>query len=145
MPAYSMPRPNSPISGPDGYISREWYMFLSSVFQSVGGPLVATGGGIPPIDVQKQFEEYPLTPPEGADAQRAVDELRNSTDRDQSPLLRELVAAVDDLKNNQDRDQSGLLREAIAAIDELRNELALSRNDAQTLRNRIELIEDRLA
>lgn len=123
MPAYSIPFPNSPIDGKACYLSREWYLFLSSMFQSVGGPVITSGGGIAPVDVQKQFEDYPMPPTDGTDALRFVDELRNATDRDQSPLIRELVAAIDDL----------------------RNELSLSRNDAATLRNRVELIEDRLA
>lgn len=59
-------------------VSRDWYLFLSTLLQLVGGPAVAPGGGgVTPGDVAEQFEEYPLSVPDAQEALRGVDELRN--------------------------------------------------------------------
>lgn len=55
MPAFSIPFPNSPISGEGGYVTREWYLFIQGIFQSVGGFPVVSGGGAAPADVQNQL------------------------------------------------------------------------------------------
>ena len=56
MPSFSIPFPNSPISGEGGYISREWYLFIQGIFQSVGGSAVVSGGsGLSVTDLQTQL------------------------------------------------------------------------------------------
>ena len=142
MPAYSIPYPNSPIVGQDGFVSREWYLFLSSMFQAVGGPTVVAGGGVAPLDVQKQFEEYPLTAPEAVEALRAVDELRNVVYQ-QSTQTADLLAIVDELRNESSYAKNEVqgLR---AVIDDLISTLSVT-PQIDLLRNRVADIEDRLA
>lgn len=152
-----MPRPESKFVDAEGRISRDWYFFLSYMLQQVGGPVVAPGvgvnsngtstaipgGGISPLEVQKQYEEYPLTNPDAEEALRGVDELRNAYEVRQDPLVHELSLSVDELRNEiaYSKNDAQALR---SVIDDLMIVMAAPQI-ADSLRNRIELIEDRLA
>lgn len=119
---FAIPRIESPIMGNGGVMSRDWYLFFCAVVQTIGGPAVTSGGGIAPIEVQQQFEEYAVTSIEAAEALRGLAELRNEADRGESPKIHELLVMV----------------------DELRNELSVARSENNQFRNRIESIEGRL-
>lgn len=121
MLTYAIPRASSRIVAADGTVSRDWYLFLSALLQTVGGPAVTTGGGSEPLDGVKQFEEYAATSLEAAEALRAVDELRN-----------ELASTRSDMQS---------LRRL---IDELSAALATPPQNDQ-LRSRVQSLEDRLA
>ena len=108
---FSTPNQGEPFLNSDGPVSTPGFLFLSAVLQTVGGPSVVGGGGIEPITIQQQFEEYAVSSPEALDAQRGVDELRNA-----------------------DRPQDAQIAPLMAAVDELRNELAYAKNEVQALR-----------
>lgn len=120
--SYAIPNIGSKMVQPDGSVSRDWYLFLSAMLQTIGGPTVVTGGGIAPIDVHEQFEEYAVSSTEAQEALRGVEELRNARE------------AASDTRTN----------ELVRQIDELRNELASSRNDVSQLRSLIEEISARI-
>lgn len=121
MALFGMPQLGSKIVNADGTISRDWFLFLSSIFQAVGGPSVVPGGGVAPIDNQKQFEEYALSVPDAVEALRGIDELRNEIAISKSEV-QALRSVVDDLLS------SVAVNPQIGAF-----------------RNRIESLEDRLA
>lgn len=116
-----IPRPESRFVDDQGRISRDWFMFLSYLLQQLGGPQVTVSTSVTANDIQQQFEEYPLTNPDAVEALRGVDELRNAIDSTRSEL-QSLRSALD--------DHTATL-EAIRTVSDYRN--------------RIELIEDRLA
>jgi hypothetical protein len=103
-----MPRPESRFANPDGTITRDWYLFIASLLQAVGGPSVIPGGGVAPIDNQMQFEEYAISVPDAMAALRGVDELRNelATLGNNQQALRaiydELMTALDGIRNISD-------------------------------------------
>ena len=108
--------------------------------------LVRSGGPaddvVTPMDNQRQFEEYAISPLEAIEAQRGVDELRQ-VQQQQDPLIHELANAVDELRNELAASRAdtqalrGLIEELTAAS------AAPVQNDQ--LRNRVQSIEDRLA
>ena len=46
MLTYGIPRPESKFVSPDGNISRDWYLFLLSIFNSVGGATPVSPGSV---------------------------------------------------------------------------------------------------
>lgn len=140
--AFAIPRIESKFTTPDGSVSRDWYLFLSAVLQTIGGDNVVPGGGIAPIDVQRQFEEYAVTSIEAVEAQRGVNELRAEMERGESPRIHDLLNIVDELRNELANSRSqndrlySLIEEQAARISDLPT------ND---LRQRVEAIEGRLA
>ncbi len=111
---FGIPRPESRLVVDNGTISREWFLFFNYLLQTVGGPSVAPGGGIAPIENQMQFEEYAVSVPEATEALRAVDELRNELASSRSELqsLRTLIEdqisvqteirPINDMRNRMD-------------------------------------------
>lgn len=110
---FSIPRPGVQFVSPDGTISRDWYMFLSALLQSVGGPSVVnittpaaggtTPGGVPTtIDLQTYLEDTPPSSIEALAALQAVDELRNTQQIGIDPRINDLMLIVDELRNNLD-------------------------------------------
>lgn len=53
---FSMPRPESRLVLPDGTISRDWYLFIAALLQSVGGPAVGPDNGITPANLKKLID-----------------------------------------------------------------------------------------
>lgn len=139
----AIPHISSIIVKPDGTVSREWYLFLSALLQSVGGPAVTTGGGIAPIDIHQQFEEYAVSSIESVQALLEIDELRNSQDRNLDPAIHDLTLALDELRNElaATRTDNQALR---IFIDELQNSIS-TQSQTDQLRIRVESIEGRLA
>lgn len=43
---YAMPRMDSPVVDKDGRMSRDWYLFLSALFNSVGGKTPVAPGSV---------------------------------------------------------------------------------------------------
>ena len=105
----------------NGTVSRDWYIFLSTILQAIGGQSVSPGQPTTPVDNQMQFEEYPLSVPDAQEALRAVDELRNELSS-----VRSNYAALQ------------------TAVEEVIQLLPASIN-IEPLRARIEAIEGRLA
>jgi hypothetical protein len=103
-----MPRPESRFTNPDGTITRDWYLLISSILQAIGGPAVVPGGGVAPIDNQMQFEEYAISVPDATEALRGVDELRNELSMLGGGLqalrisYEELMTALDGMRNVTD-------------------------------------------
>ena len=118
---FGVPRPESPMVDASGKINRDWYMFLSYLFQLLGGPAVTTATVITASDMAAQFEEYPLSNPDAQEALRGVDELRNALDSTRSEL----------------QSIRTLLDGLTTSIEGIR--------PATDYRNRIESLEDRLA
>ena len=114
------PDRSTPFLNPDNTISIAWFMYIATIAQAVGGDSVVPGGGIAPIDISKQFEEYAMPGLEGVEALRAVDELRNTM--------------------TTGNDANGIR----TALDELTNAIAEIRL-VTDLRSRVESLEDRLA
>lgn len=140
--AYAIPRIESQIITNGGTMSRDWYLFFSALLQTVGGPDVVPGGGIPPIDVQQQFEEYAITSTEAVEALRGVAELRSQVDHRESASIHALETAIEELRcelvavrNSNDQLRAQLDEQASRILDVPTNEL----------RNRVEAIEGRLA
>lgn len=97
---YAIPSAATPFLNENGEVRPSWYLFLSSVLQTIGGPAVIPNNqGIQPADIQAQFEEYPISSTEALEALKAVDELRNEVAqaRSDAQILR---AMIDELQNS---------------------------------------------
>lgn len=46
------PNAGTPFLNADGTVSLQWFMFLSAIVQTIGGPTVVLGGGANPVDLQ---------------------------------------------------------------------------------------------
>lgn len=139
---FAIPNIGSKMIQPDGTVSRDWYLFLSAMLQTIGGPAVITGGGISPIDVHQQFEEYAASNIEAQEALRGVDELRNAGNKSSDTRTDELIRQVDELRTELASSRNDL-SQFRGLLDELSTRITESYADQ--LRNRIESIEDRLA
>lgn len=138
--SYAIPNIGSKMVQPDGTVSRDWYLFLSAMLQTIGGPAVVTGGGISPIDVHQQFEEYAASNIEAQEALRGVDELRNAGEKSSDTRTDELVRQVDELRNDLGRMQDPQIHELARMVEELRGELAGIRG-MRDMRSRLEDLE----
>lgn len=140
--SYAIPNIGSKMIQPDGTVSRDWYLFLSAMLQTIGGPAVVTGGGIAPIDVHEQFEEYAVSSIEAQEALRGIDELRNAREPTSDTRTDELVRQVDELRSElaTSRNDTSQLR---SLFEELSTRIAEPYTNQ--LRNRVESLEDRLA
>jgi hypothetical protein len=140
--SFVIPRVESRMILPDGTMSRDWYMFLSALLQTVGGDDVVPGGGIAPIDVQRQYEEYAVTSIEAVEALRGVEELRNADMRGIDGRVQEMRGQIEDLQQEiaKSLNQFNQLREQ---IEDLASRVPEPSTDE--LRNRVETIEARLA
>jgi len=110
---FGIPLPSSKFVSPDGMISRDWYLFLSALLQSVGGPSVvniitpsaggSTPGGVPTtIELQTLIEDTPPSSLEALAALQAIDELRNTQQIGIDPRINDLMLMIDELRNNLD-------------------------------------------
>ena len=109
--------------------------------------LLSRSGGagdvvVTPMDNQRQFEEYAISPLEAIEAQRGVDELRQ-VQQQQDPMVRELASAVDELRNELAASRSDM-QALRGLIDEL-TAASAAPAQAEQLRSRVQSIEDRLA
>lgn len=144
MLSFSIPSPRSQVVDENGIISKEWYLFLSAILQTIGGnnPVVSGGFGISATENQMLFEEFPITSIEGHQALVNVEELRADMQIPQISI-KELQTALEELKADLQLPQPSI-KTIQTSIDEL-SALIYSLPNYDVLRTRIEQLEDRLA
>lgn len=120
-------------------IDMEWMLAFSRLVERTGG----TSGDTNFSEYISQFFDAPPIDAGAREALRGVDELRTEQSRSQDPQIHELANAVDELRN-----ELAAARADVQALRGLIDELAAGAavpQQTDQLRNRIELIEDRLA
>jgi hypothetical protein len=120
-------------------IDMEWMLAFSRLVERTGG----TSGDANFSEYVNQFFDAPPVDTGAREALRGVDELRNEHSRAQDPQIHELTNAVDELRNELAGSRADL--QALRGLIEEQAASAAAPQQTDQLRNRIELIEDRLA
>lgn len=110
---FYIPRLGTPVIGPDGSMSREWYLFFSALLQMVGGPAVVLGQ-ISLADYQDEL----LTDRQPKRYDGELNEISNAAQKHNlNALIQSLATRISDLEAQVQNGRSASSSNSAAIMD----------------------------